>query len=142
MRVEPKTEQELAELNLIPPGHYQYEVIAAEEKVSEKGNQYIKMQLKVWDANGRERIVFDNIMNAFPHKLRHFAETTGLIAKYEAGNISADDVLHKSGVVELMIRKDKTGKYADRNEVKDYVKESKADLKPVIVDEFSDPIPF
>ena len=124
MRFAKKTEQELQIMNLIDKGQYQYTVLAAEDAVSKSGKDMIKLQLKVWDADGREHLIYDYLLEAMPQKLKHFADTCGLADKYELGEINADDCKHKSGYLELIIQEDKSGQYGPRNSVKDYIKRS------------------
>jgi len=122
MKFNPKTEQELKAMNLIEPGIYDYQVIDAKDTISKNsGNEMIELKLKIWDIEGRERLVFDYLLESFAHKLRHFAESNSMLDKYEAGQFHASDCLGKSGKAEIIIQKDKTGLYSDKNSVKDYV---------------------
>ena len=126
MIVNPKTEEELNTMTLIQPGVYNFQVIDAKDKISKKGHEMIELKLTVWDNEGRERIVFDYLLDAMAHKVRHFAECTGLIDKYNLGTIMADDCINKSGKIDLIIQdgqpKPEGGFYPDKNSVKDYVK--------------------
>lgn len=120
MKFKPKTEQELQAMMLVEPQECDFEVVSAEDAISGKGNEMIKLKLRVYTDSG-ERFIFDYLMEAMAYKLRHFAEATGLIDHYEAGTLSAMDCLNRSGRLRLGIERDKTGQYADRNGVKDYV---------------------
>lgn len=121
MKFPPKTKEELAVMNLIAAGRYPFEIIAAKDTFSKSGNEMIAITLKIWDANNHERIVFDYLLEAMSFKLRHFAEATGLLEKYESGVLLASHCLGKSGYLDLIVQKDKTGQYPDKNAVKDYV---------------------
>lgn len=129
MQFKPKTQEEIlfesAAMSLITPGIYSFEVIEATNKLSKAGNEMIQLKLKVWDDNGRERIIFDYLLESMAYKLKHFCETTGLLGKYEMGVIDETDCLGKSGLVDIIIQKGskKTdgSLYPDRNSVKDYL---------------------
>lgn len=121
MRVTPRSEQELQESLVIPKGIYAFEVASAEDAVSKSGNEMIKLQLRIWDAQGKVHFIYDYLLDSLAFKLRHFAEYTGLIEKYNMGGINAEDCLYKSGSVELMIQEAKDN-YPMKNAVKDYVK--------------------
>jgi len=139
MKFKPKTEQELKEINLISPGFYQFEVISSEDKLSQKNSEMIKLKIKIWDSSNCERIIDDYLIDALAFKVRHFCETTGLLEKYESGELLASDCMYKSGKLELINQKGrenpKGGMYADSNSVKDYIfetEEAKADFKKLI----------
>lgn len=142
MRFQPKTEKELAAMNLIQPGIYDFEVWNANDKTSKSGNEMIELKLKIWDHSGQERIIFDYLLEVMAFKLKHFADTTGLSKKYEEGIISALDCIGKCGKLDLIIQKDKSGQYADKNTVKDYIVEAKSTDTPGEDKIFDDEIPF
>jgi hypothetical protein len=119
MQFQPKSEQELQIGLLLENGIYDFQVVNASEEVSKSGNEMIKMTLKVWD-NGVERIIFDYLLNNY--KLKHFCDQMDMEDKYQQGCVLATDCIGKSGKAHIMVQKDKTGKYGDRNSVKDYVK--------------------
>lgn len=145
MRFTPKTEKEIQEMNLISPGIYDFEVISASDKMSKTGNEMIELKIKIWDINNQERIIFDYLLEAMSFKLRHFAEATGLLQKYESGMLLAKDCLGKSGKVEIIIQKDKNGQYGDKNAVKDYISSNEiSHAEPIKKDDsfLNDEIPF
>jgi hypothetical protein len=125
MRFEPKTEKEIAEANLWPAGEYGFEIIEAVEKISKSGNDMIKLKLKVINNNNAFIFVDDYLLENMAYKLRHCAEACGLLESYEKGELSANDMKDKTGTLKLKISKDKTGQYADKNDVQDYVVEKK-----------------
>jgi hypothetical protein len=142
MKVTPKSEKEIQEANLINPGIYQFEVITVSDKPSKSGNEMITVQLKIWDISGAERFVYDYLLDAMAYKIRHFAEVTGLIDKYNSGEILSSDCLHKTGYVEIVIQEGK-GSFAARNSVKDYIKKGENSQQTVLNPEpFNDDIPF
>jgi len=121
MRLTPMSDEQLAVMNLLPDGEYQFEVTNAEDTKSKSGNDMIKLTLTVWDAEGRQHTVYDYLLEAMPKKLKHFAKHLGLITKYESGELLADDCIGKCGTLDLIIQEDKSGKYPPRNSVADYV---------------------
>jgi len=141
MKITKKTDQELQEMSLIEPGQYPFEVIEAEDRISKSGNEMIWLKLKIWDSLGRERFIFDYLLDSMAHKVKHFCDITNMQDKYENENLLATDCLGKSGHLDLIIQKDKTGQYADRNSVRDYV--VKKSVEKVIETPFvDDDIPF
>ena len=151
MRVNPKTEEELQLMGLLQPGVYDFEVVEAQDKVSKSGNEMIALTLQVWDINGKPHTVYDYLLDAMSYKLRHFAESVGLLDKYLAGNIEASDCRLASAKVEIIIQKGGEklggGSYPDKNSVKDYIVR-KGNLSivpnnPTLADNsFNDDIPF
>lgn len=121
MKFIPKSEDELARDLLLEPGEYPFEVLSARDRVSQSGNEMIELKLNVFGDDGQQSHVYDYLLEKMAFKLRHFAETTGLIAKYEAGNFEAMDCLDKQGVVRLAIDPGSNG-YSPKNVVKDYIK--------------------
>lgn len=121
MRFTPKTEQEIQEANLLPEGKYDFEVIAAEEKQSAKGNDMIVVTIAIYQNGNRKTNVFDYLLESMAFKLRHFCQNTGLIEKYESGELTADDCIGKTGLCKIKIQKDKSGNYPDKNVIADYL---------------------
>lgn len=148
MRFNPKSEKELNMANLADPGMYHFEVVSAKDTQSKKGNDMIELQLKYWDMNGKERFVYDYLLEAMSFKLLHFAETVGIEDLYESGELSAKDCLGKTGNVEIIIQPGSVnthgGYYPDKNSVKDYLKiDSSLAASSLNSDEFlNDQIPF
>lgn len=140
MKFQAKSEKELKEANLLQPGIYDFEVIAAEDKISAAGNEMIALNMKVYGDN-RTVYVTDYLMEKMAFKLRHACDACELLKAYESGELQASDFEGKSGKVKLKIDTDKEGKYADKNGVADYVKsESDGALAKSVED--SDSIPF
>ncbi len=125
MRIaQPKTEEELDMDRLLPKGTYDFEIVKAEEKTSKKGNDMIDANLKVFHGDGFQ-FVRDFLMEAMPHKLRHFAETVGILEAYDAGQLVANELVGLSGKVRIDI--EPAGEYPAKNVVKDYGEKKKAD---------------
>ena len=142
MNVTPRTEKEIAELNLIPPGVYDFEILDGMDKVSKAGSEMIELKLKVWDGNGAERIIFDYLLDAMAFKLRHAAELCGLIDQYNAGRLNGHSFKGKTGKLKLGIQKDKNGVYADKNVVADYVTQKVVEAMASHKEAIDDAIPF
>lgn len=128
MQFQPKTEKEIAEADLLPAGIYDFEIASADDKTSTKGNQMIALKLYVYDAEGAQRVVFDYLMEALAYKLRHAAGACGLLERYETGHLDSTDFHGKTGKCKIVIQKDKTGQYADKNSVQDYIVKSSDDV--------------
>lgn len=119
----PKTEQDFQTMNLLEPGEGNFEIMNAIQKVSENGNPMIELILKVWDKNGKERNIFDYLVNvpSMEHKIKRFCDCCGLEVQYQAGCFAAEDCIGKSGKLKIAITKDKSGQYPDKNTVAGYL---------------------
>lgn len=121
MKFEPKTEKELAEMNLLPEGEYGFEISGAEEKISKAGNEMIVLTVRIFKPDGSFQIITDYLMEALAFKLRHAADACGLTHEYETGILAAENFIGKTGMLKLKIQKDKNGEYPDKNTVGDYI---------------------
>ncbi len=122
MRIEPKTQHEIEEGNLFPAGEYDFEITDAIETVSKSsGNEMIALRLKVFNGVGRFILVSDYLLESVAYKLRHCCEACGIIEVYETGNLDAIDFQGRSGRLKLRIDEDKSGQYAKKNSVADYI---------------------
>lgn len=117
----PKSEQEIREAQLAPKGDYDFDVLEAKDGVSKSGNPMITLKLGVFNGDAMRWHITDHLVAAMEAKLRHFADTTGLLGRYEMGLLSAQDCIGRAGRVRLVIEQDETGKYPDKNTVRDYV---------------------
>lgn len=149
MKFEPKTEQEVS--NLLPAGIYDAEINTAEDTTSKSGNEMIKVDLAVFDEKAGKYFIFDYLMEAMAFKLRHAAESCGLLAKYNKGELSADDFIGKTCKVKVKIddkvasNKKNNTDYLPSNVVADYVvtdKPVKKTTKKETEEELSDSVPF
>lgn len=133
MKVTSRTKEDLekeaverANSFLLQPGDYSFEVFEATEKTSAKGNEMIALKLGIYDSEGANHIVYDYLLDAMAFKMRHFCEATELIEQYEAGTLTADDCMGKTGYCSIKIDP-ANGNYAAKNSVKDYVVKSAGD---------------
>ena len=123
MRFEPKSEAEIAQAGLWAKGTYDFEVAEANEKVSSKGNDMVELIVRVYDQEGKSRKIFDWLVSTdgAAYKIRNFAAATGMLPDYEKGELRASEMVGKTGKCELIISKDKSGQYPDKNAIADYV---------------------
>lgn len=122
MRIQkPLSAQELKTGDLISPGTYDFEVIDAQDATSKNGNEMIKLQVRIALPDGRFKIVFDYLLEALAYKLGHFCEATGLEKKYQSGEFEAYDCIGKKGRLKIAIQVDKSGTYADKSVISDYL---------------------
>src|SRR5574343_548988 len=129
MKFKPMTEDEIVSATLLEAGEYPFEVLAASEEISKAGNEMIRIKLAVFGPDSKQAHVYDYLMEKMAFKLRHFCETTGLLARYEAGTLSELDCEGKTGMVKLSIEAG-NGTYNAKNVVKDYVKPEVPLTKP------------
>ncbi len=157
MQFQAKSEEQLKAELVMPEGEYDFEVIEAVDAVSKKGNDMITVKLKVYAPDGGFRTVTDYLMEKMAWKLRHFCETAGLMDRYEAGNLTAQNCEGRSGRVLLQVepeRKSEDGSktYPPKNSVGDYAKPGtdgalsgktrKANVPAMSADMEADEIPF
>ncbi len=130
MKFTPKTEEDLKRETLLEAGTYDFEVMSAEEAVSKSGNDMIALKLRIFSDRG-ERSVRDWLMPSMGFKLKHFADTTGMKAAYDAGTFNAEDCKGRTGRVILRIQDSE--QYGPQNSVKDYEKNKAPAESPVVV---------
>ena len=124
MKYQVLTEEELQTAALLPEGLYRYKVIKTEDKISQTGNEYIALTLKVWNDEDKEALVFTNL--ALIKLLKHLCDINNMQDDYISGDIPASKFMGKSeGRVMLGIEPEKPngkgGVYPAKNIVKDYV---------------------
>jgi hypothetical protein len=142
MKHTPLSDDEIAKSGLMQAGIYDFEVADAEEKTSAKGNDMLEIKLNVYEHDGSIRPMRDWILPQMAKKFKHFHNATGMMDKYESGNLSPSDVIGKKG--KLMIKTEpyinKDGIKVESNKIEDYVKrENMAGQQAV---DLSDEIPF
>lgn len=125
MRFTAKSEKEIKEERLLPEGEYPFQISGGEDKISKSGNEMIQLMVRVFKPDGNFQLVTDYLLESMSYKLRHAAEACGLLSKYESGELLGTDFIGKTGHLKLKIQVDKTGQYADKNFVADYL------IKPV-----------
>ena len=127
MKIQPKTEKQIAEDGLLKEGVYGFEIIEAFDKQSKAGNDMIELKVRLFDDEGNSRgAVMDFLMEKIAYKLRHAAVACGLEDAYNSGELVASDFMNKMGDVKIRIQKDKNGVYPDKNVIADYVVKKEA----------------
>lgn len=115
---------EAREFGLLPDGDYDYEVSAAEDCVSQAGNDQIKLELTVFDGESRHK-VWDYLVasDKAAWKIRQFAASCGMLERYECGELEAGNCEGRSGRVSIWTQESKG--YAPQNKVKAYLKDKR-----------------
>ena len=122
MKFAPKTEREIAEENLFPKGEYDFEIVSGHDTISKSsGVEMIELKVRIFDEDGRSSWVTDYLLEKIAYKLRHAAEACGLLADYENGVLEGESFTGKTGRCKVSIQVDKTGAYADKNGIQDYL---------------------
>ena len=136
MRYVPHSEEDILSMNIIEEGVYKFKVmeVLTVDKYGapmqdKNGNDMAKLKLAVWDKNNREHSMSTYISgdSRFAYKLRHFANTIGMLTSYENGSFKIHETLGKAGQAQIVIKKgnaknDGSGDmWPDRNDVKDFV---------------------
>lgn len=122
MKYTPLSEEELnSQYSILTPGYGNFTILDAEDTVSQSGNDMIKVQLKVWDKDGKCGCVFDYFTSSekMQWKIKHFLESLGKGDEYGKGEIKCEDLEGLSGKLEL--RLEKSEKYGEQAKVKDYL---------------------
>ena len=124
MRFEPKSREELS--SLLPKGIYKAYVRTAIEKKSTKGNDMIVLELEIYDAEGRCKVVKDNLlmMQSMQWKIYDFCESADMMTEYNAGELYPESCIGKT-VFAKVVQKEAEGDFPAKNEVKSYCLEPK-----------------
>lgn len=121
----PITEAEDQARGVMAPGEYIFTVIAIETKPSQAGNTMLVVDLEVKDFGGFKHHVKDWVVICEPMKwkLRHFANSCGLIEQYENKTLEDIDFVGKVGCVKIGVSDyEKDGEMRKMNRVIDYLK--------------------
>lgn len=156
MKVNPITEAEATSqasaFSLWPKGVYDFEVVSAVEKVSRKGADMIELEVRVFNAEGRTRVVRDWLLEGeyTSYKVRHFAAAVGLLDQYEKGALNSGDLAGRTGRLKLGINRGKlkdesdprSERYPDQNSINDYLTATAAKASVSKPADMDDVIPF
>lgn len=157
MKFEPKTAEEVKQDMprdvLWPSGQYDFEVLNGKDAKTgpnskNPGADMIKLRIKIFNSQGEEKIIFDNLLESAAWKLYNAAVACGLEGKYNNGELVGGDFEGCTGKLKLRIGKP-TDAYPDpKNEVQDYlIPASSSETKPKVVNakgrnvELNDAIP-
>ncbi len=127
MNFAPKSETQLEEerrkrMQLLIDGEADFVVKSALDKNAQKdGREMIEIQCECTDSAGTTKVIKDWLHPAMEHKVRHFCYAVGLGSLYERGELAAEHVEGRGGRCMIRTDKDKSGKYPDKNEIRDYV---------------------
>lgn len=121
--MKPYTPEEIdAAAGLFKADSYDFEVMGAVDKVSKSGNEMIEMRVSVYSQDGEVKTIkdwlVDGIASAF--KVRNFAHSIEMIPEYEAGELTADSILGRTGRCKVGVKKD--GDFPEKNVILDYLK--------------------
>ena len=129
MKFEPKTEEQIEELDLLPDGIYEFSIYSAEDKQSKSGLPMIQLKLEIYGNLLGTKYIFDYLVSSnhpiTQKKIRHFCYATGLEDLYELGEISSHHLMSKSG--KLILGIEDSEKFRKKNKVIDYMAFSKTD---------------
>ena len=129
MRLKPISEAEAnsQSFNLWPAGDYDFEVRAAEDQESAAGNEMIKLEVWIYDTEGKRRLVFDYLVESekASWKIRHFCAACGLLPQYDSGELSADHCVDRTGRCTVAIQPAK-GDYEAKNIIRAYLPDKDA----------------
>lgn len=146
MKIAPISEADALAPGLYKRGLYDFEVIEASDAVSSTGNDMIALVQKVYDTEGKSRLMKDWLVESegMAYKTRHFAAAVGMLPQYNKGELKAADLIGKTGRCQVGIETDKKGVYPDKNKIQDYMPTlSKGPLIASIPDpQMDDEIPF
>lgn len=149
MKVNPISALDAASPGLWKKGPYDFEVVSAIEKQSKSGNDMTELAVKVYDAEGKSRIMNDWLVESpgMAYKTRHFAESTGLLKEYEKGELPTNDLPGKTGRCQLGIEKGKQipgseDFYPDKNKIQDYLPRTGKLIASVDTTDLDDEVPF
>ncbi len=149
----PMTEEELNAFDMMEEGIYDFEVLKSERQTSKSGNPMAKLQINVWDKNGKSTVIFDYLVFSSvkfcTRKIKHFCEAAGIVEDYLKGNIR-EELERLSGKVHIGVQdimpNPTGGYYPAKNVVIDYVTKDNASHsgapKPESEEFLNDSIPF
>jgi hypothetical protein len=130
--------------NVFEKGEYSFLVESVEKKDCKNGiNTMLVVNLLLMN-EGKSLKITDWIMldmENFEYKLRHFADSCGLIEKYDANTLEDKDFLGREGMAKVSVTEyEKDGELIKTNKINDYVK---AKMPKVNDSDFlNDAIPF
>lgn len=117
-----------SDYELLPPGEYPVRITDGELKTPKAGgNQYLNLRYDVTDGPKKGRVLFDMLSlwsnNATAREIAcRKLKSIGLAIRLPNPDYigDTDELLNGEMIVRIGIKKDETGQYADRNEVKGY----------------------
>lgn len=120
-----------------------FEVVEAEEGVSKKGNEMIKLKLKVYAPDGSGHYLFDYLVSGAKsrYKVKQFCKAVGILVQDGVENeISDQDCVGKAG--KLVVVQEDSDTYGTQNKVAEYVALSGTTKLVQSATEVEEQIPF
>lgn len=117
----PQEIQEEQEKFLLQAGTCRWELLKSSPEVASTGNNMFKLKIRVTDKNGKQAILFDNLIDLknMQWKTRHFLESAGFSEKYETEELDSDWIDGCGGLCEVVTKFDST--YGKQSKIKDYL---------------------
>jgi hypothetical protein len=111
-----------AAFTLLPEGLYDIDVVEAEERTSQKGNQMIALTLEAKHPDGYPSRVWDYLVStpAAIFKIKQFCEAASLTSQFESGRLSLQDCQGIRLKAKIYVEAGRDG-YQDRNAVREYM---------------------
>lgn len=105
---------------LLTPGAGTFTIASAQDAVSKKGVDMMKITLEVYDSNGSKANIWDYILADQSWKLHALLSAIGKEYMYENGSVDPAFLVHETG--SLIIGIEKSEQYGEKNIVKSYLK--------------------
>jgi len=121
MEFNPSDGSQRSGFELLPAGEYDIEVLEAEERLSQKGNQMIALTLQARHPDGYDARVWDYLVSvqAAVFKIKMFCEATGLQQQFERGRLTAEECVGRRAKATVIIDEGRDG-FSDRNSIQEY----------------------
>ncbi len=121
MEFNPSDGSQRSGFELLPAGEYDIEVIEAEERSSQKGNQMIALTLQAQHPDGYDARVWDYLVSvqAAVFKIKMFCEATGLQKQFERGRLTAEECVGRRAKATVIVEEGRDG-FSDRNSIQEY----------------------
>lgn len=122
MEFNPDDAGDRGSFSLLPEGLYDIEVVDAEERTSQKGNQMIALTLEARHPDGYPSRVWDYLVStpAAVFKIKQFCDAAGLTAEFTAGTLTESHCRGRRLKAKVFVESGRDG-YQDRNAVREYV---------------------
>jgi hypothetical protein len=125
MEFNPTDASQSSGFELLPEGTYDLEVIDAEERTSQKGNEMIALTLQAQHPDGYPIRIWDYLVSvaAATFKIEQFCTAASLTEKFKSGRLLAEDCIGKKVRAKIEIEAGRDN-YSDRNSIREYVSDS------------------
>ncbi|MCH2136513.1 MAG: DUF669 domain-containing protein [Phycisphaerales bacterium] len=122
MEFNPDDAGDRGSFTLLPEGLYDIEVVDAEERTSQKGNQMIALTIEAKHPDGYPSRVWDYLVStpAAVFKIKQFCDAAGLDKEFTAGTLKESHCRGRRLKAKIFIESGREG-YQDRNAIREYV---------------------